>query len=146
VVVGLSNKYNIYTVLAFQNLIGLIWFIPAFFIFDLNGFVETGLVLNAFIPIFLLAVFGSTVCYLLFIYGVKKLGVTRANIFGNSIPVFTAFFAWLLMGKTFNWMNILGIALVLTGVTVTQINMFTFRKAGNAVFNKIRARKIYPKS
>ena len=144
-VAGLSEKYNIYTVLAFQNLIGILWFIPAFFIFDFKEFKNTGFDANAFIPIILLAIFGSTICYLLFIYGVKKLGITRANIFGNSIPVFTAFFAFIILGKEFTCLNIIGIFLVLTGVTVTQINKLYFKKAGNAVMNKVKLRKIYPK-
>ena len=145
-VVGLSNTYNIYTVLAFQNLIGVLWFIPVFFIFDYKEFINIGFKTEAFLPIILLAIFGSTICYLLFIYGVKKLGITRANIFGNSIPVFTAFFAFIILGKVFTWLNIFGIFLVLAGVTVTQINKLNIRKVGNAVIHKVKLRRIYPKS
>lgn len=145
-VVGLSSKYNIYTILAFQNIIGVLWFIPAFFLFDFKEFLNTGFKPEAFLPIILLAVFGSTICYLLFIYGVKKLGITKANIFGNSIPVFTAFFAFIILGKVFTWLNIIGIFLVLTGVSITQINKLSFKKYGNNVMPEAKLRKIYPKS
>lgn len=146
IIVNLSNKYNIYTILAYQNIFGILWFIPVFFIFDFTSFIATGFVKEALIPILLLAVFGSTVCYLFFIYGVKKLGVTRANIFGNSIPVFTAVFAFFLLDKQFTFLNIIGIFLVLTGVTVTQITKLNFKKAGTAVLDRIKVRRIYPKS
>jgi drug/metabolite transporter (DMT)-like permease len=144
VAVKLSKKYNIYTVLTFQNIFGVAWFIPSFFIFDYQSFVQTGFVLNAFIPIVLLAVFGSTLCYLLFLYGVKKLGVTRANIFSNSIPVFTALFAVIILNRSFFLINYIGILMVLTGVTITQINKLSIRTAGNGIITKIRS--IYPKS
>lgn len=146
IIVRLSGKYNIYTILAYQNIFGIIWFIPVFIIFDLKQFLIIGLNKDAFIPILLLAVFGSTICYLFFIYGVKKLGVTRANIFGNSIPVFTAFFAFFLLDKLFTWLNIVGILLVLSGVLITQLNMLSFKRAGNALKNNIKLRRIYPKS
>jgi drug/metabolite transporter (DMT)-like permease len=144
--VKLAKKYNIYTILAFQNIFGIAWFIPAFLIFDLKSFLNTGFVLNAFIPIVLLAVFGSTICYLLFLFGVKKLGITRANIFSNSIPVFTTIFALILLNRTFYMINFVGIILVLSGVTVTQINKLSLKNSLNGVVNKIKNRIIFPKS
>jgi drug/metabolite transporter (DMT)-like permease len=142
--VKLSKKYNVYTILTYQNVFGILWFIPSFLIFDLQSFIKTGFVVNAFIPIILLAVFGSTLCYLLFLYGVKKIGVTRANIFSNSIPVFTAVFAVLLLDRNFYFINTIGILLVLSGVTITQITKLSLKSAGNGIMNKIR--NIYPKS
>ncbi len=97
VAVKLFKKYNVYTILTYQNIFGVLWFIPAFLIFDLNSFIQTGFVLDAFIPVILLALFGSTLCYLFFLYGVKKIGITRANIFSNSIPVFTSLFAVIIL-------------------------------------------------
>ena len=145
-VLNLAGRYNIYTITVYQNLIGLLWFVPAFLLFDFTNFVKTGFELKAFIPIILLAIFGSTLCFLLFIYGVKKLGITKANIFGNTIPVFTAFFAFLILDAKFSLLNIFGIVLVLLGVLITQIDRKKLRKVGTAVKTKFKLSKIHPKS
>jgi drug/metabolite transporter (DMT)-like permease len=141
VVVNLSGKYGIYSIAVWQNVIGIAWFIPVFFLFDFNEFRTIGFQAKPFFFIALLAVFGSTLCFLFFIYGVKKLGITRANIFGNSIPVFTAFFAFILLGRTFTWLNVLGILLVLTGVTVTQIKRRKLKES-----KQLKIKRIYPKA
>lgn len=142
----LSTKHSVYTLTVYQNLFGIIWFLPMFFIFDFSEFVSIGFQADAFISIALLAVFGSTICFLFFIYGVKVLGITRANIFGNSIPVFTAIFAFFIMGTTFIYINILGIILVILGVTVTQIKKDTARKISSAILSKKYLSRIFPKS
>lgn len=141
VVSNLSGRYGIYSITVWQNLIGIAWFLPVFLIFDFNEFSRIGFQARPFFFIALLAVFGSTLCFLFFIYGVKKLGITRANIFGNSIPVFTAVFAFILHGRQFNLLNIIGILLVLAGVTVTQLK----RRRLNGR-QGIKPKRIYPKS
>lgn len=140
VVLKLSGRYNIYSITVWQNFIGIFMFLPVFLIFDLSGFLTAGFQFIPFMYISLLAIFGSTICFLFFIYGVKKLGITRANIFGNSIPVFTAFFAFLLFDKHFTGLNILGIVLVLLGVSVTQLRR---RKVKNG---KMWTKRVYPKA
>jgi len=117
----LSSSYNVLTLLTYQNLIGIIWFIPTFFILDYNQFIKVGFLIEPFIPIFYLAIFGSTVCYILFIYGVKKLGVTKANIWANIIPVFTAIFAYFFANEQLNIYNIIGIFIVVAGLLLAQI-------------------------
>lgn len=117
----LSGRYNVYTILFTQNILGIIFFIPVFLYFDLNKFLNTGLVLKGIYPIVLLAFFGSTLAYLFFIYGVKHLGVTKTNIFANIIPAFTAFFSFLIIGEKLEKINIFGIFIVVFGVMITQI-------------------------
>jgi drug/metabolite transporter (DMT)-like permease len=132
-VVKLSAKYNVLTITTYQNSIGVLWFIPVFFIVDFKEFISTGFILEPFINILKLAVFGSTVCYLLFIYGIKNLGITRANIFANSIPVFTAIFSYFILGEVLSLLNILGIGIVIFGLMLTQITKNRLQKLKNSI-------------
>jgi len=117
----LSNKYNVLTLLTYQNIFGIIWFIPTFFILDYNHFVRVGFLIEPFISILKLAVFGSTVAYVFFIYGIQKLGSTKANIWANIIPVFTAIFAYYFADEELNIYNIIGIFIVVGGLLLAQL-------------------------
>lgn len=127
----MSGRYNVYTIISYQNAIGILWFIPAFFILDFKHFINAGIKVEAFIPLLQLALFGSTVAYILFIYGVQSMGITKANIFANIIPVFTAIFSFFILGETFNYLNIIGMAIVISGLLSTQISKIKLRKNGN---------------
>ncbi len=119
-VLDLSRKYGVYTIIAYQNLIGVIMFLPLFLVLDFKQFVETGIVWKAFWPIVELAFFASTLAFMFFTYGIKHLGVTRANILANLIPIFTAVFSYFVLGERFTWFNIAGIFLVVTGVILGE--------------------------
>ena len=119
-VLKISKKYNVYTIIAYQNLIGVFMFLPVFLVVDYKHFVSTGLVWEALIPIFELAVFASSLAFMFFTYGIKHLGITRANILANLIPIFTAVFSFFILDERFTWFNILGIFLVVSGVVLAQ--------------------------
>lgn len=119
----LSEKYNSFTVVIYENLIGLILFLPLFFIFESNDFFKNLPSLNfrVFIPIINLAVFGSVTAFVLFVYSVSVLGISRTNVFANLIPVFTAILAFILLGESFNFGKITGMIIVISGVILTQV-------------------------
>ncbi len=119
-VLELSRKYSVYTIIAYQNLIGLLMFLPLFLILDWQHFQTTGFVPQAVLAIVQLAVFASTLAFMFFTYGIKHLGVTRANVLANLIPIFTAIFSFLILGERFTWFNILGIFLVVAGVMLGE--------------------------
>lgn len=48
------------------------------------------------------------------------LGINRANMFVNVIPVFTALFAWLILGDTLTLQKSIGIALVIGGLFLAE--------------------------
>ena len=50
--------------------------------------------LKAGLSVTYLAVFASVVAFILFCYTVRQIGVTRANVFNNIRPVFTALLMW----------------------------------------------------
>ncbi len=119
-VLDLSKRYSVYTIISFQNLIGAVMFLPLFLIFDFKQVLSVGFRWEAIYPIINLSVFASTLAFMAFTYGIKHLGVTKANVLSNLIPIFTAIFSYFILGERFTWFNILGILLVVSGVILGQ--------------------------
>lgn len=121
VVKRLTVKYNTFTVVTVQNGIGIFMFLPFFLVFEGKEFLSVPLTLSGILALLQLAVFASTLAFLFFIYGMKKIGISKANVFTNSIPVFTALFSWWLLGDPFNLPKVAGIILVISGLYVSQL-------------------------
>jgi len=122
----LSSRHNVYTIITYQNGLGVIWFLPAFLIVDLNQFIKLGFQWAPFVSIIELAIFASSVSYILFTYGVQKLGVTKANAFSNIIPAFTALFSFFILGERLTSINFIGILVVVAGLFMSQIKQTFF--------------------
>jgi len=116
----LATKYNPIYIVNVQNVIGVVLFLPLFLIFDLHKLNDTGIVAGSFTAIILLAVFASSGAFVLFAYSVRHLGISRANIFSNLIPVFTAVIAFFMVGDKITLRNIVGMAVVIAGLFLSQ--------------------------
>ena len=117
----LTDRYNAFTIVAWQNLIGLIYFAPLFFFFDKGYLHLLDKPLDTFYPVFKMAVCASTVAFLLFTMGIGKIGVTRANMFTNIIPVCTSILSFFMLGERFTWYKVAGIVMVIMGLFLSQI-------------------------
>ena len=121
----LSHLIETYTpvyIVNVQNLIGATLFLPLFLIFDFKHFISTPFTFDMFKPIIELSIFASCGAFILFAYSVKNMGITKANVFSNCIPVFTAFFSFILMGDKLTVQNIAGMAIVIAGLFMSQMN------------------------
>lgn len=116
----LATKYNPIYIVNVQNVIGVVLFLPLFLIFDMHKLNDTGIVAGSFTAIILLAVFASSGAFVLFAYSVRHLGISRANIFSNLIPVFTAVIAFFMVGDKITLRNIVGMAVVIAGLFLSQ--------------------------
>ena len=67
-----------------------------------------------------LAVFASVAAFVLFCYTVRQIGVTRANIFNNVRPVFTAILMWIIFGEILPVWKLVGIAVIIIGLFVSE--------------------------
>lgn len=117
----LTSKYNVFSIITYQNTLGALYFLPLFLVFELNHFISVGVSVKSMIPILELAFFGSTIAFLLFTYSVKHLGVTGANTFTNAIPVLTAVFAYFIQGELLTPVKMTGIAVVVMGLFLSQV-------------------------
>ena len=121
----LSRLVGTYTpvyIVNVQNLIGAILFLPLFLILDFKHFISIPFTFNLYKPIIELSFFASCSAFILFAYSVKYMGIAKANVFSNFIPVFTAIFSFLLMGDRLTVQNILGMAIVIAGVFMAQLS------------------------
>lgn len=124
-VVKLGGKYNVYSLITYQNTIGILMFLPLFFVLDWQSFVESEINMRVAGSLAALSIFASTLAFMLFTYGIQKIGITKANSFANIIPVFTAFFAWLIIDELLTFLNIIGIVIVVAGLFISQIKFKT---------------------
>lgn len=117
----LAHKYNSFTILSVQNLIGAIYFLPLFLLFDFGHFIAIKPNLELLTALLQLAIFASTMAFLFFIPVVRDIGVSKANIFTNFIPVFTAIFSYFILSEVLTFNKIVGMLVVLAGVLLTQV-------------------------
>jgi drug/metabolite transporter (DMT)-like permease len=75
-----------------------------------------------FLPIVELAAFASCAAFILFAFAVRKIGIIKANVFTNCIPIFTAFFSFVLLGDKLTVQNIIGMVIVITGLFMSQLD------------------------
>ena len=116
----ISHEYNPATIITYQNLIGAIYFLPLFLYFDFEHFITVKPTRELVLAMLQLAFFASTLAYIFYIVAIKGIGMIKANVFTNLIPVFTGLFSFILLGETFTPIKILGILLVMSGVVLSQ--------------------------
>lgn len=117
----LTKGYNPYTLVTRQNIWGAIGFLPLFLFFDLPDFSRVPLTHKWLIPMSLLTVFSTIIAYVFYTNAIKFLGASKASSFSNSIPVFTAIFAWFFLGETMTTLKGAGVLMVITGLFISQI-------------------------
>lgn len=117
----LTLLYKPLTITFVQNIIGMIYFVPMFFIMEKvspSQIAEIGVYI---LPLLSLGVFASSVAYTLWAYAFSKLGAAKANIYSNLIPVFTAIFSCIIIGENITLQKVLGIMLVIGGLILSQL-------------------------
>lgn len=76
--------------------------------------------LNSLLAVLYLAVLASVAAFILFCYTVRKIGVTRANVFNNIRPVFTAILMWLMFDERLPVWKMIGIIVIIIGLFISQ--------------------------
>jgi drug/metabolite transporter (DMT)-like permease len=117
----LSENYNSFTIVTYQSTFGLVFFIPVFAITDFHVFIHQTHTFASLLPVIKLAVFASTLAFLLFVYSIKNLGMARTNVFVYLIPVFTAILSYFIIHEKFGLTKIAGIMVVVAGLIFSQV-------------------------
>ena len=131
---GISHRYNTFTIITYQNLLGALFFLPFWLSFEMNDFMQVAFNAEAFRAIIELAIFASTFAFILFTYSVRNIGINKSNIFINVIPVFVAVIAYLVLGDQLNFHQMVGIAIVISGLFLAQINWKRKRNGSNPIY------------
>ncbi len=126
--VKLTRKYSSVNIITYQNLIGSIYFLPLFFYFDFDSFINVIPNFELISSLIFLSVLCSSLAFIFYATSIKHLGISKTNIFTNLIPIFTAIFSYFILAEYFTYGKILGIIIVISGVFVTQINKINNKK------------------
>ena len=118
---NLVSRYNTLSIIAYQNIIGIVFFLPVWLIVDYNDFITRPFHSEAFRAIVLLAVFSSTLAFVFFTKSIRSIGVNRSNSFINLIPVFVAILSFFILKEELGLQKIIGITVVVAGLFLAQI-------------------------
>lgn len=118
----LVDHYSPVYIVNVQNVLGTLLFLPIFLIFELRTFINAPHSFESLKPIIELSVFASCGAFILFAYSVRNMGISKANVFTNCIPIFTALFSFLLMGERLTFQNIAGMVIVIAGLFLSQMS------------------------
>ncbi|MDR2564361.1 MAG: DMT family transporter [Prevotellaceae bacterium] len=120
VIKKLADRYNPFTIVVYQNVIGIFCFLPFVLIFERSELFAVPFAVSSAFPFLMLAVLSSSLAFLLFIVAIKTLGITKANIFVTLIPILTMFFAYLTAGKPITAIGSMGVCVVVAGLILSQ--------------------------
>lgn len=118
----ISLHYKTVNIILYQSIIGLFFFVPTFFITDYATIADIKITYKSLEALLMLAIFASVLAFVLFAGVVRKIGIAKTNVFVNLIPVFTALFSWLLLGQQLGFNQWVGIAVVVSGLFVSQLS------------------------
>ncbi|MBP1763867.1 MAG: protein of unknown function transrane, partial [Firmicutes bacterium] len=74
------------------------------------------------LEILYLAIFATIVAFLVFNWGIQRIGATKASAYINLMPVNALWIAVLLYGETISAYHLIGMSLTIAGVLITTQN------------------------
>ncbi len=122
----LTIHYSSITIIAYQNGIGAIYFLPFFLLFEFNDFVKITPNMELIISLISLAIFASSLAYIFYTSVVKEIGISKGNMYTNLIPVCTGITSYFVLEEQFAFAKIIGIFVVILGVIFSQLKKLSF--------------------
>jgi drug/metabolite transporter (DMT)-like permease len=120
----LTLSYRPIIIITWQNILGLIAFLPLVFIVNdtetvVSQYHALGDMKNLSFML-ILAVLCSAVAFILYVDAMRVMGLARTNIFVNLIPVMTAIIAFFVLKEEITLPKTLGIIIVIIGIFLVQ--------------------------
>ncbi len=116
----LTGNYSPLTIITYQNMIGIVYFAPLVLLLEWNTLLNVQPDFRMVSSLLLLGVFASSLAFVFFVKAIKHLGIAKANIYTNMIPVFTALFSLWILHELITADKIAGIILVIAGLVLSQ--------------------------
>lgn len=117
---NLTLRYSALTIVAWQCLLGMIYFLPLFLYYDGAHFFSIKHSARGLATIAAMSIFASVGAFLLYTGVIRELGVIKANVFTNLIPVFTVILAFFILGDRLTIYSTIGLVLTLIGLVLSQ--------------------------
>lgn len=118
--VRVVKHYRPITITAYQNIFGLLYFLPLLVAVDRGAIFSLTFSPKMLLLILTLGLLCSTLAYCFYNYGVRHLGASAACIFNNTIPIFSLIAAIIIGQECFAWNKAFGIVIVISGVVIAQ--------------------------
>ena len=112
----ISRRYSFLAISAIQAIGGAVVFLPLLFLDPMPAQVSP----QALGGLLYMGIIVGIAVYLCFNFSLKYLEAGVVTLFGNLIPVFTLFFAWLILSEQFTLPQLGGVALTLVGVLLAS--------------------------
>ena len=116
----LVDRYSAIAINTWQFGIGSVYFLPLFLLSKGDYPVVTLFQAPAIFPLLCLAILCSCGAFTCYVFSIKHIGITRACIFSATIPIVSATVSYFMGIETFSPLQLLGIAIVITGVILAQ--------------------------
>lgn len=120
----IPERYNPFVVVTWQNLLGLLYFLPIFLLLNSKSELATQFSHLAdpknLSYLLILALLCSTLAFVFNVAAIRVLGIARSNVFTNFIPVATAIISFCLLGELITIHKVIGIIVVIVGIFLVQ--------------------------
>ena len=120
----IPTRYSSLSIVFYVQLVALVLLYAVWGGFDRQSLQDTIAPLSAditpVVAVGYLAVFASVTAFILFCYTVRQIGVTRANVFNNVRPVFTALLMWVIFDEQLPIWKWVGIIVIVIGLFISQ--------------------------
>jgi drug/metabolite transporter (DMT)-like permease len=116
----MTLKYSTLTIVAYQSLFGMLYFLPLFVFVDGSHFFTIKHSLEGLYTIASMSIFATVLAFLLYTDVIRTLGVAKSNIFTNLIPVFTVVLAFFILKDPISLKTVLGLSLTVLGLILSQ--------------------------
>ena len=115
------DRYPPVTITVYQNVIGIFYFLPLLLFVDMDNLQAIHFTAKALVCMAALGIGCSTLAYVFFYYGIRRMGASSVFVFSNATPVFTMIFACAIGQEELTLLKVLGMAVALSGVCLAQI-------------------------
>ncbi|GED15405.1 hypothetical protein AMI01nite_33960 [Aneurinibacillus migulanus] len=110
----LMREFDTLLITAWGMLIGGSMLISIFRPWNLNGLSN----LHAYVAMGIIVLFGTILSYIFFLEGIKRIGATRGSLLSSIEPVVATILSVVCLNETFEIIDLLGFALILSTVVV----------------------------
>ena len=121
VIKGIVNKYSIWFINRKTFIYGLLTIIPYYFLVSPLK-TDTAILFQPAVcaNIIYLGLVASMLCFVMWTYAMKEIGTVRASVYMYLNPLFTVFFAVIILHETITWMALAGLFILILGMIMAE--------------------------
>lgn len=116
----LSERFNSFSIVAWQNVFSAMILIPLLYLFDWDKLSALVWDLQWVWRVAVLGIFCSTLAFVLYADALRSIGVARTSIFINLMPSITAVASFFILDERLGLAKIIGIAITISGLYIGE--------------------------